>query len=167
MIICSVCGLGSPKLKSSICAPCKNKPKRGYCKECGKPSYSVKKKLCVTCFNRYIVMIPLKLRCHNILGWICVCCKRNDVNHLEFDHIKPITRKQIPLRKTYNDIIWMGIKAHEKYQILCHLCNNSKGDHEKCSIEHKYDLSNIQDCLYHMKELGVEGLDDIKIPEFL
>lgn len=161
-MICDICGIAKPKLTSNICTPCKNKPKRGFCRECGKPSYSVKKKLCITCFNRYMVMTPLKLKCHNILGWKCVCCGRNDINILEMDHIKPTYKKQLPLKKTYNEIISMGVKAHEKYQILCHLCNNSKGHYDKCSINHKYDLNNLHEAIQHMKELGVKDLDDIK-----
>jgi len=164
-MICEICGIVRPKLTSNVCTPCKNKPNRGFCRECGKPSYSVKKKLCGTCFTRYIRMEPFKIKCHDILGWECICCKRNDVNMLKIDHIEPITGKQIPLKRTYNDIISMGIKAHKKYQILCHFCNTSKKRNDKCTINHKYDLNNLREAISHMKELGVKDLDNIKIPK--
>lgn len=163
---CVICNIRkSHKNCTGLCIECFHDQKDRYCKECGKSIYSVQYMLCSTCYHRYITMGPLKLKCHNILGWECKCCGRNDVNLLEMDHIERIEGKRLHLRQTYNEIILIGENAHKKYQILCHLCNNSKGEHGECTLNHKYDLNNLREAILHMKELGARDLDYIKIPK--
>lgn len=149
---------------NGLCIECFHGQDGRFCKECNRLIYSVKYMLCSTCYNRYILLSPLKIKCHNILGWECVCCKRNDISHLEIEHIKRVEGKRMSLGQTYREIVSMGQQAHEIYQIMCHICNTSKNKYDKCNLNHKYDLNNLREAISHLKELGVKDLDNIKIP---
>lgn len=58
----------------------------------------------------------------------CACCGETRYEFLCVDHIKPVGGRK---RVSYHELLRLPIRR-KAYQILCHNCNQAKGDNEDC-----------------------------------
>lgn len=69
------------------------------------------------------------------LGGRCVCCSESNYNFLAIDHINGGGNEEKKLvgsgTRLLQHIIDQGIPT-DKYQLLCHSCNQAKHNHREC-----------------------------------